>query len=87
MLEVTVKNGIVEKLGKITGNEYVSTNQGDLYVYSKDMTQARPNFPDMVVLPKSLEEVQAIIRLANEERIPVTPFVAGGNIGGLTIPT
>jgi glycolate oxidase len=50
------------------------------------MTQAKPNWPDVVVLPKSLEEVQAIVCLANEEKIPITPYVAGGNIGGLTIP-
>lgn len=86
MLEAIVKNGIMEKLEKIVGSEFVSTNQADLYIYSQDMTQAKPSWPDMVVMPKSLEEVQAIIYLANEEKIPVTPYVAGGNIGGLTIP-
>ena len=86
MIEASVKNGIVEKLGNIVGREYVSTNQADLYIYSRDMTQARPNQPDMIVLPKSLEEIQAIVGVANEEKIPIVPFVAGGNIGGLTIP-
>jgi FAD/FMN-containing dehydrogenase len=86
MLEAAVRSSMVKKLGKIVGSDFVSTNQADLYIYSQDMTQAEPSWPDMVVLPKSVGEVQAIIRLANKERIPVTPYVAGGNIGGLTIP-
>lgn len=86
MLEAAVKSKMVKELEKIVGSEFVSTNQADLYIYSQDMTQAEPSWPDMVVLPKSVGEVQAIIRLANKERIPVTPYVAGGNIGGLTIP-
>jgi len=86
MLEATVKSGVVEELGKIVGSEFVSTNKADLYIHSHDMTQAEPSWPDIVALPKSVEEVQAIIRLANKEKIPVTPYVAGGNIGGLAIP-
>lgn len=86
MLEATVRSGIVGKLESIVGTEYVSTNQADLFIYSQDMTQAKPSLPDVVVMPKSVEEVQAIVRLANEEKIPITPYVAGGNIGGLAIP-
>ena len=86
MLEAAVRSGMVKELEKIVGSEFVSTNQADLYIYSQDMTQAEPSWPDMVVLPKSVEEVQSIIRLANKGRVPVTPYIAGGNIGGLTIP-
>ena len=86
MVETAVKGGVVRELEKIVGSEFVSTNQADLYIYSQDMTPAEPSWPDIVVLPKTVEEVQAIIRLANKEKIPVTPYIAGGNIGGLTIP-
>ena len=86
MLEPTVKSGIVEKLERIVGSEYVSTNEADLHIYSQDMTQAEPSSPDVVVMPQSLEEVQAIVAVANEDKIPITPYVAGGNIGGLAIP-
>ena len=86
MLEAVVKSGIVRELEKIVGSEYVTTSQADLYIYSQDMTQAETSMPDIVVMPKSVEEVQAIVHLANKEKIPVTPYVAGGNIGGLTIP-
>jgi len=86
MMEVAVRSRVVEELAKIVGSEFVSTNQADLYIYSQDMTQAEPSWPDVVAMPDSVEEVQAIVRLANKEKIPVTPYIAGGNIGGLTIP-
>jgi glycolate oxidase len=81
-----VKSKVVEGLEKIAGSGFVSTNSADLYIYSYDLTPAEPNWPDVVVLPQSLEEVQAILRLANKEKIPVIPYIAGGNVGGLTIP-
>jgi FAD/FMN-containing dehydrogenase len=86
MIGATVKRGVVEALEKVVGSDYVSTNEADLYIYSQDMTQAEPSWPDIVVMPQSVEEVQAIIGIANSEKIPVTPYTAGGNIGGLTIP-
>lgn len=36
-------------------------------------------FPEVVVKPRSVEEVASILRLANEKLIPVTP--RGGNTG------
>lgn len=86
MLEAAVISGVVKELEKVVGSEFVSTNQGDLYIYSQDMTQAEPSWPNLVVLPKTVEEVQATLRLANKEKVPVIPYIAGGNIGGLTIP-
>jgi glycolate oxidase len=82
----TVKSKVVDELEKIVGREFVSTNRADLYIYSYDLTFAEPRWPDVVVLPGSLEELKAIIGLANQEKIPVIPYVAGGNVSGLTIP-
>jgi len=81
-----VKSRLIGQLEKIAGSGFVSTNSADLYIYSYDLTPAEPNWPDVVVLPQSLEEVQAILRLADKEKIPVIPYIAGGNVGGLTIP-
>jgi len=81
-----VKSKIVEELEKIVGSEFVSTSQADLYIYSYDLTPAESKWPDIVVLPQSLEEVREILRLANREKVPVVPYIAGGNVGGLTIP-
>jgi FAD/FMN-containing dehydrogenase len=80
-----VKSKVIDGLEKIVGKEFVSTNRADLYIYSYDLTPAEPSWPDVVVLPGSLEELKEIIALANREKVPVVPYVAGGNVGGLTI--
>ena len=86
MLKTESSLGLVRELEGIVGSEYVTTNKADLYIYSQDLTQAKPEWPDVVVLPGSLGELQKVVSLANKEKIPVTPYVAGGNIGGLAIP-
>ena len=85
-MELKVKEKAVGELEKIVGKEFVSTSAADLYCYSQDMTENEPSWPDIVVMPGSVEEVQGVLRLATREKIPVVPFVAGANIGGLTIP-
>jgi len=86
MLEATVARQLKEDLEAIVGKDYVTTSKADLYIYSQDLTQAKPEWPDVVVLPASLEELRKVVIMANREKIPVTPYVAGGNIGGLAIP-
>jgi FAD/FMN-containing dehydrogenase len=81
-----VKNKLLDELEKIVGKEFVSTNRADLYIYAYDLTFAEPVWPDFVVLPESIDQLKEIMALANREKVPVTPYVAGGNVGGLTIP-
>ena len=55
MQKTAVKNLVVQELKKIVGNDFVSTTPADLYIYAQDMTQAEPSWPDIVVMPKSVE--------------------------------
>jgi FAD/FMN-containing dehydrogenase len=87
MLEQQQKhNDITEQLKTIVGAEWVSDSAEELFVYSYDMTENLPGKPDYVVMPKTVEEIQAIVQLANTHKIPIVPFIAGANVGGLTIP-
>lgn len=74
------------ELQRIVGKDFVADGLGERYLYSFDMTENPPREPMMVVMPGSVEEIQAILHLANETRTPVVPFVTGQNVGGLTIP-
>jgi len=87
MLQQTEEHAVItEKLKEIVGQEWVSDSAEELYVYSYDMTENVPGNPDYVVMPKTVEEIQAIVNLANTYKIPIVPFIAGANVGGLTIP-
>ena len=57
-----------------------------LSAYAADMTECDRRAPELVVKPTSVEEVQAVVRLAAADRIPLTPAVARTNVGGLAIP-
>lgn len=57
-----------------------------MYAYSYDMSFVKNKLPSYVVKPKEVEEIQAIMKYANKYKIPVIPYTAGSNIGGLCIP-
>ena len=83
------KDKILGLLSDIVGPENVSNDPAVLIAYSRDQHWpiAPPHMPDYIVRPKTTEEVQKILRVANRYRIPVIPMSSGLNIRGLCIPT
>ncbi|MGO4221827.1 FAD-binding oxidoreductase [Lysobacter sp. TAF61] len=57
----------------------LSTDPGDLEHYGRDWTRRWTPAPLVVALPSSVEEVQMILRWANEEGVAVVP--SGGRTG------
>lgn len=82
---VSVNQAVVNELCAIVGPSHVLTSPADLICYSADATWRRAK-PHAVVLPESTEQVAAIMRLANRERIPVTPRGAGTGLTGGAVP-
>jgi FAD/FMN-containing dehydrogenase len=79
-MEVTGMDRILKALAEIVGEEHVSDREEELYIYSRDPGLMEPHKPDYVVMPKTTEEVQKIVQLANKEKIPIVP------VGGFTKP-
>ncbi|MCP4130878.1 MAG: FAD-binding oxidoreductase [bacterium] len=79
-------DNILEKLARIIGDAYVSNAEEEKFIYSRDQGLQQPHFPDYVAMPGSTEEVQKIVFLANEEKIPIVPMGGGMVLSGLTIP-
>jgi len=77
---------ICKSLAEIVGEEYVSNRKEELYIYSQDPGMMEPHEPDYVVMPKTTEEVQKIVKLANEEKIPIVPVGGSLSLSGLVIP-
>lgn len=78
---------ILSRLAEIVGEEYVSNNAEELFLYHWDfMTAEMPGKCDYVVMPKTPEEISQIMKLANIHKIPVVPWVSGINVGGICIP-
>ncbi len=75
----------IDKLKSIAGEENVSNDMVDRYVYSSDAS-VHQAMPSVIVRPGSTKDVQAILRLANENNIPVIPRGAGSAMSGQTVP-
>ncbi len=72
------------ELERIVGPDYVSDAAEELFFYSRDQGTMEPGFPDLVVMPGSVEAVQKIVRLAQSRKIPVVPMGGGLVLSGLS---
>lgn len=70
----------------IQDTDRVSRNETILEQHSKGLTYHTPQLPELVVYPKSKDEVSQILTYANERKIPVTPFGVGSSLEGHIIP-
>ncbi len=77
---------ILEELVSIVGKENATAAKHIRYAYSYDLSFVKPKLPDYVVMATTVEQIQGIMKFANREKIPVVPYTAGTNIGGLCIP-
>lgn len=80
---------ITARLEAICGKPYVIYRDAErLEPYSHDEIPGKHyrHMPEAVVRPKCTEEVAAIVRLANEEHIPLTPRGAGSGLSGGAVP-
>jgi glycolate oxidase len=80
-------NGAIELLAGVVGAEHLRTGDAikDDYGHDEALT-AQPQRPLAVVSPASTDEVAAVVRLADEHRIPVTARGAGTGMSGGCIP-
>src|SRR3990172_6160198 len=76
----------LESFRKIVGSERISTGESVLDLHGKDESYHSRRRPDVVIWPLSAEEVSQILNIANEKRIPVTPWGAGTSLEGNPIP-
>lgn len=82
----TVSPAIRGRLEEIVGTTHVSDAVEDLEKHSIDESLEPPHPPEVVVRPESTDEVSAIMRLAYEERIPVTPQGSRTGLSGAAHP-
>ncbi len=80
---------IAESLKKICGpNQVIFQDIEKLDPYSHDEVADKhyQHMPEVVVKPKTTAEIAAIMKLANDNRVPVTPRGAGSGLSGGAVP-
>jgi len=77
-----------KELAKIVGSENVLDDLETLEAYSKDQSFALPRKPLFVVKPENVDEVQGIVKWANQTGAPLVPLSSGPpRFYGDTVPT
>lgn len=79
-----LKKGALAELRRVFGGD-LSEAPEDRYLYGYDATW-RQGLPDLVVFPRSPEQVARLLRLAQEEGFPVVPRGAGTGLSGGAVP-
>jgi glycolate oxidase len=80
-----VTTDVLRRLEAIVGVDDVLKGAA-MVDYARDESSIAPHFPEVVVKAESTDEVSRVLRLANEERVPVTPRGAGTGLCGGAIP-
>ena len=70
---------IIETLKTLVDADKVRTDSESLNTWGRDWTKQFEPAPLAIVFPKSIEQVQAVVRFANEHKLALTP--SGGRTG------
>ena len=77
---------LTARLTEIFGKERVRDDEGTLLRYAQDQSFSPRRMPGYVVFAETVEEVQRLLKLANETGTPVVPFSSGLNFHGAALP-
>src|SRR6266481_1308561 len=81
-----IASRIVSDLRNIVGDEHVRSDDVSLETYGVDALR-KGHRPDVVVLPANTQQIAAIARRCNEERVPLVVRGAGTGFTGGAVPT
>ena len=74
----------MQHLEKVVGKDWVFTSDDDVALYRDAYTPAwheeEEKIPSAAVAPANVEEVQAVVKIANQYKIPLWPVSTGKNL-------
>ena len=76
----------LEPLSNLLKPDQFSTGKSVLQSHAKGESFDKAVLPDAVVFPESTQDVQKIIKFANEHKISVTPVAINSSLEGHTVP-
>lgn len=82
---VTV-HSLLPDLKKIVGDDFVFIDDENRNKYAHDETENLHFLPDVVIKPKTAQEISEVMKLCNLHKIPVTPRGAGTGLSGGALP-
>lgn len=85
-LDTNTLNNLVFQLGEFLSEEHLLTTEEDMKPYECDGLSAYQRLPVAVVLPETIEEVQRIVKICSQLKVPVVARGAGTGLSGGALP-
>jgi FAD/FMN-containing dehydrogenase len=91
MIDALKREELRSRLVKALGGQRVLWKEADLLPYAKDTYRIRFDeefkyLPDAVVFPDTTTDVQKVVQIAAEIRVPIIPKGGGSNRTGMLVP-
>jgi glycolate oxidase len=90
MMQSVLRTGLNQEnlraFKKIVGDNFVFVDEESLHHYAHDETENLHFLPDVVIKPRTAAEISDIMKICNENKIPVTPRGAGTGLSGGALP-
>lgn len=81
-----ISHSIIAQLKQIIGEKFVFADAENLAFYSHDQTEDLSFLPEIIVKPRTTDEISKILQLCNREMIPATPRGGGTGLSGGALP-
>ena len=81
-----ISEQLLNEFKTIVGNEFVYTSKEVLEQNARDYTEDLRFYPEVVVRPANTEEISLLMKICNQNLIPVTPRGAGTGLSGGALP-
>ncbi|MCZ6690869.1 MAG: FAD-binding oxidoreductase [Planctomycetota bacterium] len=82
----TLPDKTIRELREAVTPERVILDPAVLKEVSEDLTEVARGRAEVVVRPRTVEEVRRVLQTASRSKVAVVPMVANTNVGGLAIP-
>ena len=77
---------IIEQFTSVVGSDNIKLDQASLLAYSYDSTAQYQALPDAVISPRNTKEVAEIVKICNNNKIPIISRGSGTNLCAGTTP-
>lgn len=81
-----IAKSVLARFKELLGTRNVSEEEVDRFSYAYDAAVLEPKIPALVLRPDRRDQLGEIIKVCNDNRLPVTVRGAGTNLSGGTIP-
>lgn len=82
-----MNNALLKEFQALVGKENVMESEADKFSYAYDAAVLDPVVPGLVVRPETREALGKVVKLCNDNGLPLTVRGSGTNLSGGTIPS